>query len=406
MTIGRADASTMPARVLFAIPCYWPAISYGGPVEKARRLALALRRRGLEISVVTSNLLDMRSRMPGRTTERLIEGTRVTYLHAPLRYRWTPFTPGAIPWAMRNVRSFDAVHIFGYRDPIGLVVAAAARRLAKPVLFEPLGMLPRSGRSQLLKQVFDASLARWVPKWATLVIANSELERRRLTEGGIPPAKLVVRPNGVAVEEFHDLPPRGHLRRRLGIPESAPLMLFLGRVSRQKTLPLLVRAVSQVPEAHLVIAGPSDDDGALPETTVAARNQHAGDRIHVIGLVDERGRREALADADALALVSSSESFGNAAAEGLAAGLPVVVTKTTGVAEYVNGAGLVVDFSDQAIQDAVGTILSQPSTRARLAGSARVTAAKLSWEEVSATQAELYARAATRLRSLGESRRS
>jgi glycosyltransferase involved in cell wall biosynthesis len=383
---------TAAPRVLLTIPAYWPAVAYGGPVRKARGLAEALAAAGADVTVLTSTMLDLRRRLSRRTVERAVGPVRVVYLATPLRYRWNPVCPGAPSWCRANLPGFDVVHVMGYRDTIGLAASRAAARRGIPVVFEPLGMFRPSHRSLAAKRLYDRTLGGPLSRSAGALVATSSLERAELVSAGLDPARVVVRPNGVDVEDLERLPARGSLRAELGIGPRSPLVLFLGRVSRQKGLPMLVGALAGDGGTRLVVAGPDDADGAREELLRAARAEGVVDRVSFTGPLDREGVRRALADADALALPSAGESFGNAAAEAVAAGVPVVLTDRCGVAEFLGEAALVVPYRAADVAAGVRRVLTDEALRGRMAAARAGVVASLRWEAVAASQLELYRR--------------
>jgi glycosyltransferase involved in cell wall biosynthesis len=148
--------------------------------------------------------------------------------------------------------------------------------------------------------------------------------------------------NGFELGPFTDLPPRGSLRARLGIPPEAGLMLFLGRLHPLKRPDLAVQALAAACEAglpaHLALAGP-DESGLAEGLRLEAERLGLGRRLHYLGLVHGAERLQALADADLLLMPSESESFGNAAAEALAAGVPVLTSDRVPVGRWAEAAG-------------------------------------------------------------------
>src|SRR5207253_331214 len=92
-----------------------------------------------------------------------------------------------------------------------------------------------------------------------------------------------------------------------------------------------------------------------------------------------------------LASDSERENFGLAAAEAAAAGVPIVVTERTGIAELVDGrAALVVAPDAQAIAQAVERVLRDEPLRSRLRAGGLELATELSAEAIVERQVELY----------------
>ena len=298
-------------RILFAAPAWWPATAFGGPVVVARELTSRLAARGHSVEVVTTSLtsVDRPGSWRSRTDEQ--EGLRVHYLATPLRYRWMGVTP-TLPVELARLERPDAVHVFGFRDPVTTGVAAWARLRRIPYVFEPLAMFRARLRKVALKRALDSTLYRGVASGAVAVAVSSSLERDDVAASGVvAPERIHVRGNGFP--EPYDVPAAD--RAALGIPDGAPVLLYVGRIAAGKGIEHLVAALQELPEAHLVLIGPDDRHG------VAA----AGDRVHVLTPTD--GPPLAYYRlADVLVLPSAGESFGMVAAEAAAGGTPVVVT--------------------------------------------------------------------------------
>jgi len=164
---------------------------------------------------------------------------------------------------------------------------------------------------------------------------------------------------------LQDLPPRGSQRRALAIPPDGLVVLCLGRLHPVKRPDLALEAFSRVagrfPAAHLLFAGP-DEAGLGPSLRAAAAQAGCAGRVHFSGLLDDAGVLQALADADLLLMASESENFGMAAAEAMAAGLPLLISERVGLARYVAraGAGRVTPLNAEAMAGHLASLLSDP----------------------------------------------
>jgi glycosyltransferase involved in cell wall biosynthesis len=280
----------------------------------------------------------------------------------------------------------------GLRDPVGTAAAIASRRNRIPYILEPVGMHRRRLRSERLKWVFDRMLGERVVGGASSVIATSHIERRELEADGVDGRAIVLRPNGIYVEDLLPLPRRGNFRSWRGIPADAPLVVSLGRIAAKKGLPDLVRAVGELPGVWFAVAGPDDGDGTVRKLRRACDIAGLADRgvVHARGLWG-RQKAELLADADVFALPSATENFGNAAAEAAAVGVPVLVSTECGVAEWLTGPGVrVVPHGEvAAIRDALVALLDERATSAAREAAPRVRA-DLSWKALAWSQADIY----------------
>jgi glycosyltransferase involved in cell wall biosynthesis len=91
---------------------------------------------------------------------------------------------------------------------------------------------------------------------------------------------------------------------------------------------------------------------------------------------------QALADADLFVLPSRYESFGNAAAEAIACGVPILITDGCGIAPLVDGrAGLVVSCSIEGVRDGFCRLLDDDELLRQLRAGATEFARELSWDE-------------------------
>src|SRR5216110_7598 len=162
----------------------------------------------------------------------------------------------------------------------------------------------------------------------------------------VPAPRLSVVYNGVDLERFHPRlrgPHREGARDEAGIPAGAFTALFAGSGFARKGLATAIRALAQLTDsrARLLVVGRDD---TAPYRRLAGELGVAG-RVAWLGARPDIERWYAAADA--LALPTRYEPFGNVHLEALASGLPVVTTTQAGGAEVVNPAcGAIVEPRD------------------------------------------------------------
>jgi glycosyltransferase involved in cell wall biosynthesis len=359
-------------RVLLTVPSLDRA--FGGPTAKGGRLAAELRALGYVVMLTGA----------GEADAGAVGFPVVSKFHG------TPI-PSGLRRLARIARGADVVHALGYRDPVSTVACLAASRAGVPYVVEPVGMHRRRLRSHRIKRAFDGSIGTRVLGRAEAVVATSSLEAEELTEDGVDPAAVVVRPNGVDVDEILPLPARGSFRRRHGVPADAPLVLSLGRITRKKGLVTFAEALARLPGVWGAVVGPDDGDGALEDLRAAV------DRLRLRRVVIEPNglwgaeKALALADSDAFCLCSATENFGNAPAEAAAVGIPVVVSDRCGVAEFLDGeAHRVVPFGDMASLEAAIDSLLTPGSRKAAREASESIRSRLSWPAIAREQVEIY----------------
>jgi glycosyltransferase involved in cell wall biosynthesis len=374
-------------RILFASPAYWPALAFGGPIWAARELNDRAAAAGHEVTVLTTSILDLHRERTFRTRTVDVEGVTVHCLATPARYRWMGITP-SLPLVLRRLPRPDVVHVFGFRDVVGTGVARWARRNGIPYVFEPLGMFTPRVRKVRFKHLFDASIVRNVVRGAAVVVTTSELEKRQLVAGGVAADRVEVRGNGFPPPAPADTPAGTPLRDRLEI-DGAPLVLYVGRLAKDKGIDLLVDAVGGLEGVHVVLVGPDDGHGVAARIAAAAAEPALAGRIH--RLEPETRPLDLYREADVFVLPSAGESFGMVAAEAAAAGTPVVVTDRCGVAEFLGEEGaLIVPYDRNAIREAVSRVLEDGPLRERVRAGGLAAAARYSWDEMARRQERLY----------------
>ena len=208
---------------------------------------------------------------------------------------------------------------------------------------------------------------------------------------GVPDHKLHVIYNGVDTRHFHPGLAQNHRQRTraiYGIPQDAPLFLFVGSGFQRKGLIVVLRALERLPESsHLLVVG--RDKQMKGVIRVAGRLGLSG-RVHFVGgQVDVRPYYGA---ADVLVFPSLYEPFGNVALEAMACGLPVVVSSKSGAAELVieGENGFVCDPIDyQQLAEAMAKLLS-PTLRHSAGLTARSTVEPMTLAAMSVQWLALY----------------
>ena len=358
-----------------------------------RELAAGLVRTGHSVDVVTTSLTTVRGPRSHRTRIQEHQGSTIRYAATPLSYRWMGITPTLPVWLQRMPPP-DVVHIFGFRDPVGTIVAAWCRVRGVPYVFEALGMFQPKLRKVGLKRSLDATLFRHVPAGATALVAASDRERQEYLDSGIKGGRVVVRPNGFPPVSQAHAPATDSLRARIGAGPGTPIVLSVGRVAAGKGLELLVDSIAFLPGVHLAIVGPDDGHGTSRELLARCARRQVAERVHLLGPATRSDIDSFYGDADVLALASKHENFGMVAAEAAARGSAVLVTDRCGIADLLGKeAAFVVPYSAVAVRDGLARLVSDAPLRARLGRAATEVARQWSWERVVELQEDIYLRA-------------
>jgi glycosyltransferase involved in cell wall biosynthesis len=179
--------------------------------------------------------------------------------------------------------------------------------------------------------------------------------------------------NGVDVERFSPGP--GNLRASLGLPADAPVVGFVGRLTRDKGLPELIEAFDAIliakPDAHLLLVGWFDAaEDALGLKLRAYIESHP--RIHLTGYVADTAPYYRVMDV--MVLPTWREGFPNVVLEAAASGIAVVTTLSTGSRDAVvpEVTGLLIPPGyPVAIRESVLKLLGNTERRCRMGQAAR-----------------------------------
>lgn len=343
---------------------FYPAQGWGGPVKVVHQNGRELVRRGHHVTVYCTNLINKREKLQPGTFEREMDGMRIVYLNA-LNFKWWPGTLGPIwlpdlpAYLKRELTRFDVVHINGYRSPMILPIAQAARRAGIPIITQPHGALPVIVNSQGLKRLYDRVFGQVELDGISALLALQDSERQQALAHGIPNERIVILPNGIDPTEREHVPPPGTMRRRWNLPPDAPVILFLGRINKKKGPDMLVEAFAQskIPNAHLVIAGP--DDGMLSEVLALVEKHNLTARVRLPGLLTGPDVLAAFQDADLFVLPCRADTFPVVIMESCLMGTPMLITDRCEIAPLVeNRIGDVVPFDTPIFAEAMDALLT------------------------------------------------
>ena len=363
---------------------YYPELQFGGPPQKIHALSRGLGRRGHDIAVVTLHS-DQRS---GRVVE--YEGIGVRYLPWVGRGTWQ--VPLGIGTLSAAIRQSDLIHCYGLYNLMCPAAAFLARGVGRPVVLEPQGMYVPRARSLRAKRFYHRFFTHRMIRQAARVVATSPGEADELAEL-VEARRLVLRRNGIDLEPFQDLPTADRFRAAYGIADGERVILYIGRISPIKNLEQLVRAFHNVSldRTRLVLVGPALEPGYARDLARLIADLELDGRVVLAGPLYGEEKLSALAAADLFVLPSLSESYGNAAAEAVAAGVPVLLTKTCGIAPQIDGrAGLAVPVGASTLAAGLHTLLEDVEQRESLTNQQGMVRQELSWDEPLTQTEQMY----------------
>lgn len=283
--------------------------------------------------------------------------------------------------ALARSEEFDVIHAHDWLTyPAGMAVRAMT---GKPLVVHVHATeFDRSGEN-VNQGVYDVERAGMHA--ADRVLAVSMLTRNVCERRyGVSPRKLEVVYNGVEQERQQPVPAQG-------IAAGDKIVLFLGRITMQKGPEYFIQAAKRVLEkvqnVKFVVAG--SGDLALRMIEMAAE-LGIGQRVLFTGFLRGADVERVFQMADCYVMPSVSEPFGIAALEALHNDTPVIISKTSGVAEVLTSA-LKVDFwdTDEMANKIVAVLKYPPLARTlREYGSFEVRA--LTWDGAATRCVQVY----------------
>lgn len=353
--------------ILQVAPYYPPAYAYGGIPRIVGSLSRELTHHGHTVSVITTDAHDNAKR-----SERILyqreDGVHI-YTTPNLSNRlafqeqlYLPIVSRQYFTAIQSHGPVDVIHLHGHRHLLNNAVIRWAKHHQIPYVFTANGTLRRHEQKEWIKIAWDACISGRIPFEADRCIVVSQSDATIHREWGLSSEKLRYIPNGLDLTELQIPPVNSTLRSQYNIPESSPIISYLGRISPRKGVDILIQAFQQLnshPTAHLIVAG-SDMGGLSPSIQLAQNNP----RIHFIGTIEGDARLDLLHNSDVIVYPSQREIFGLVPFEALIAGTPVIVSDDCGCGEIIQraDAGFVVPYGEiHQLSQRISELLYTPS---------------------------------------------
>lgn len=185
---------------------------------------------------------------------------------------------------------------------------------------------------------------------------------------------------------------RERLRRELGLPEETPLLLYAGRLAREKRLDMLLRSVVRLGRGgafHLCLAG-----GGPMEEKLRGLAAELGitERVTFCGWVKHEALADYYAAADLFLFPSPADAMGIVLVEAMGAGLPCVAINKYGPSEVVTDGvtGFLTAFDETDFSESVRRLLDNPFLRQRMAAAARTRARDFDLDVTTARLVQVY----------------
>lgn len=352
--------------VCHVTPSYPPQL---GGLEKVVEVLAAMETGfGLRTSVITSDQGTAAGTTPGQVP--------VTRLKSFV-FANTTFMP-ALYWKLVRLPADSIVHLHITQafTPEMVWLAAKTRKFAYTAHVHldvpplgPMGFLLESYKSLLLKRVLRGA--------SRVIVPTDDYKKLMIEKYQLAPEHIAVVPNGTD----HTI-----LKSAKKAPQSRLELLFVGRLSPQKNLPLLLQALSYYAATYtkdfrLTIAGSGELQAALESQ---AAEYGLSEHVTFAGSLSGKDLENAYKSADIFLLSSFVESFGIVLVEAMTKGLPIVSTDIPAVRNVVQDGtnGILVAQEPQAFAAGIHRIASDKKLYEQMSSSNLKRASAYEWEKI------------------------
>ena len=275
---------------------------------------------------------------------------------------------------------FDVIHA---HDWLTYFAGIAAKRVSgKPLVVHMHATeFDRSGEN-INRRVYAIEKAGM--QAADRVIAVSELTRRIVIgKYGIPAEKVVTVHNAVRFGESEDAVPERAVKDKV--------VTFLGRITYQKGPDYFVEAAAKVlqrvPDVRFVMAGSGD---LMNHVVRRVAQLGIADRFHFTGFLKGGEVQRMFRLSDVYVMPSVSEPFGISPLEAMRSGVPVIISRQSGVAEVLDYAIKVNYWDVDALADAIYGLLTYPALGRMFASKGLEEVTGLKWTNAAAKIKTVY----------------
>ncbi|MFA7234144.1 MAG: glycosyltransferase [Terrimicrobiaceae bacterium] len=266
--------------------------------------------------------------------------------------------------------------------PTGLCALAAAKTLGLRVVGIYHTDFPQYVRiltDDSFMETLTWNFMHWFYSQLDVIYVNSEDYRKCWIERGIAREKLRILPRGLDTRMFHASKRDPDFWKSRGLRDGETGMLFVGRVSKEKNLDVLVAATRRLAESHVPVRPLIVGDGPY----MAEMKRLLPDAIFT-GYLQGEDLAAAYASADIFVFPSTTDTFGNVILEAQASGIPAIVSDVGGPRDLVQHGkdGFVTKSLDSLeLAGAIRRLVDDPSLRHHMGLAARGRVESRDWTE-------------------------
>jgi glycosyltransferase involved in cell wall biosynthesis len=245
------------------------------------------------------------------------------------------------------------------------IVHYYAKKNNIPYIVQAHGSVMPTFQKTFLKKLFDKLWGNNILKDASNLIALTETESEQYKLMGIFENKITIVPNGINLLDYQKIPKKGEFRKKYNIKNNEKIILYLGRIHKNKGIELLLDAFSIVLENdekfRLVIVGP--DDGFLDHIKELTKTLNLNKNVLFTGPIYENDKAEVYVDSD-IFVTPSYSGLPITFLESCAYGIPIITTSNGDKLDWINNnVGYVVKYDKYLLSNAILNLISNESLK-------------------------------------------
>ncbi|MFX0132363.1 MAG: glycosyltransferase [Candidatus Hodarchaeota archaeon] len=374
-------------KILHVIPSYEPAWIFGGTVTATSQLCRALARKGVDVTVYTTDA-DGKGGHLYLPINRPIEvgGVKVWYFNCDFGVKKAFFSRHLSNKLKETITYFDLVHVSSIWQWMQQTVYYICKRKKIPYIVTPHSSLQKSSfyavGPHLTKKLYWKYFGQRTIKAASGIhlLCKGERDESEIFLNFTP--SFIV-PNGIDINKYkYSENKKIQLRKSMKISNKAMVLLFLGRIHPIKQIELVIRSLPYIfqnrKEYFLIIAGPVEDKSYFKFLKKISNKLQLNENIIWKGPIDNTEVSSFYSASDILILPSKSEGISMTIIEAMASSLPVLISNR--VANYyevdIDKAGIVVQPYFESVREALIKIFTKPYLLKEMSQNARISTVK------------------------------
>lgn len=325
----------MKLKIAQVTPYYYPSV--GGVSGVCQYLSEELVKLGHKVDVITARRDHKGRPKLNAPKHEVINDVNVFRYKSIINIGHMSFFPSLITHLIS--KKYDVVHFHSYRHPLCDISAVLGKVKSSVTILHGHGPFFEkneiSNTKKKIYDMYDKFAYHTVFKLTDKVIALNNYEKKRYTDIGIEPQKIVVVPNAASADCFVKTDNREFISN-YNLSDKK-VLLFVGILNSFKRPDLLIEAlpkiIKEVNNVHLLLVGP--DGGMLEKVTQLAKELNVEEYYSWLGPLQGTEKQNAYESAHIFVLPSDWDAYPLVLMEALAHGLPCVTTDCRGPIDIV-----------------------------------------------------------------------